>query len=464
MKNNLFIITLYCITTVLIVNGCKNDFLDAKPSTDILQPNTLAEFQNILDIPLLNTGVGLGILAADEYQFSSDATWLASSSVTARNSYIWAKDLYEGTNNPNWFSQYSNIFYANSVLAGLEKIRITTSNSDEWSKIKGAALFIRAYGFYELINNFSPFYDESTAITDLGIPLRLNPSVDVILPRASVKETFEQIFTDLTKATALLDAKIPIARSRPSKVAAHALLARIYLNKRQYDKAELHADTCLLLYKKILDYNTLSKTSNTPFGINHDEQIYVKLAIADPGYNSLNIDTDVSPELISLYEPNDLRLRLFFLKQANGTYDTKTSYYGFGNPPFVGLATDEIYLIKAECLARRSEVGLAMNFLNQLKTKRWDPNATSPAKPYQDIVALDRDDALAKVLLERRKELVWRGTRWDDIRRFNKEGANVTLTRTINGQTYSLPPNDPRYVFPIPDNEISLSGIQQNIR
>lgn len=466
MKKIYIILILIFTFCILIGTGCTKDFLDAKPNTNIVQPITLDEFQKLLDIPAINQGVGLGILAADEYKYSSDATWLSIRSVTARNSYIWAKDLYEGQATLNWNVPYFAIFYANNVLAGLEKIKVSNLNSNGWNKIKGTALFTRAYAYYELVNNFSPFYDEATALTDLGVPLRLSPSIDEILQRSTVNETFARIFKDLKEATYLLEGSLPEGRSRPSKVAAHALFARIYLNKRDYANAELHADTCLSLYSKLIDYNTLNKTTSTPFLNNHDEQIYVKTAPQEDAYSvsGTNTNTEIASDLIALYEPNDLRLVIYFKKQSNETYDMKRGYYGLGNNPFTGLATDEVYLIKAECLARRSEIHRAMITLNHLKSMRWDPNATSPAKLYQDMTAVNSTDALAKVLLERRKELVFRGLRWDDIRRFNKEGANIILTRAINGSTYSLPPKDSRYVFPIPDDEINLSGIKQNLR
>jgi hypothetical protein len=38
------------------------------------------------------------------------------------------------------------------------------------------------------------------------------------------------------------------------------------------------------------------------------------------------------------------------------------------------------------------------------------------------------------------------------------------LKRTVNGTEYSLAPNDARYVMPIPDDEITRSGIIQNQR
>jgi hypothetical protein len=100
-----------------------------------------------------------------------------------------------------------------------------------------------------------------------------------------------------------------------------------------------------------------------------------------------------------------------------------------------------------------------MNDLNTLLMTRWK---TGTFVPYQ---AANADDALQQILTERKKELLFRGTRWADLRRLNKDSKfAMTLTRIINGVTYTLPPNDPRYAMPIPDNEISLSGIPQNAR
>lgn len=457
---NIRIITL-AILLIQLNTGCMKEFLDAKPSTSIVQPTTLEEFERLLDnIDAINNGAALGILGTDEYEYSSDATWLSARTATTRNSYIWAKDLYEGEQSLHWNQPYTVIFYANNVLAGLDKIQRSATNNSEWNRIKGWALFVRAFAYYELVNNFAVTYDATTAETDLGVPLRLKPSIDELLPRASVEETYERIFIDLNEATGLLDANMPMARSRPSKAAAHALFARIYLNRRDYTKAELHADMCLALYDKLLDYNSLSKTSTNPFKYNHDEQIYAKLAVSEDSYISTGSNSfiQISTELIDLYTPNDLRLLIFFSKQNDGTYDTKRGYFASYAHPFIGLATDEVYLIKAECAARNDNVLIAMNTLNELLSNRYVSGTFVPT------TATSKEDALSKVLLERRKELVWRNSRWDDLKRLNKEGANITLTRTINGQTYTLPPNSPKYIFPIPDNEINFSGIQQNIR
>ncbi|MFN3666647.1 MAG: RagB/SusD family nutrient uptake outer membrane protein, partial [Sediminibacterium sp.] len=86
--------------------------------------------------------------------------------------------------------------------------------------------------------------------------------------------------------------------------------------------------------------------------------------------------------------------------------------------------------------------------------------------PFTPKVAATQSAALALVLSERRKELPFTSQiRWEDIRRLSKDPATaITLQRTINGQTITLQPGDSRYVFPIPENEILLSGIQQNPR
>ena len=125
---------------------------------------------------------------------------------------------------------------------------------------------------------------------------------------------------------------------------------------------------------------------------------------------------------------------------------------------FTGLATDEIYLIKAECLARKNQVSEALTVLNTLLENRYKTGEFVP------LSAATPTEALNKILLERRKELVWRSLRWTDLKRLNKEGANITLYREINSNHYTLPPNDPKYVFPIPDDEILLSNIDQNNR
>ena len=461
-------IILYFLCLLLLLqclSGCRrSEFLDKKPATDITVPETLTEYQQLLDNfeVMGQTGIALPQMAADEYTFSF-TSWQVLPLAVERNSYIWSSDIYQGEKGKNdWDKVYTQIFYANSVLEGLEKN--TNAASTEGLFLKGSALFIRAFGFYDLTRNYCKAYDESTANTDLGIPLRLKPAVDYIVQRASLKQSFDQIISDLTIAENILPASRSSANlNRPSKIAVYALLARIYLDMRYYTQAEIYADKCLVLYSNLNDYRTISKTSSTPFTtINNEELIYAAgTAVAYSEVIAALPNHMINPELIQLYATDDLRLSIYYAKLGDGTYYKKRGYAGdaCGLYPFYGLATDEIYLIKAECLARRNELDEALSKLNQLLIKRFpDPLL------YKPVVGSSKIGVLSSILLERRKELVWRGLRWFDLKRLNMEGADISLSRTLNGKTYILTPNEARWVFPIYPAEVALSGIQQNVR
>jgi len=453
---------LYLVYLLLALSACeKADYLDDKQNTEILTPTTLPDFQQILD----NTGTmatsgGLAQISSDDNDISY-ANYLTATA-TERNAYVWARNIYDGdVKIQDWDALYKQVFYSNIVLEGLAKS--DSLNSTKGQYLRGWALFCRAFAFYDLTQNFCNVYDGSTASLDLGIPLRLSSAIDYTLQRSTLHQAYDRILSDLNESLPLLPFDRAAANlNRPSKNSAYALLSRIYLNMRDYSQAEKYADASLAIYSALIDYNTISKTSETPFSrtnlelINYRQQVAAYSRLTDTYVDSY---VKVNKDLLALYAPNDLRKQVYFDTLGDGTYTKKKGYHGYGGYPFTGLATDELYLIKAECLARRSEVNSAMDKLNELLKMRF-LNTT----PYIPLVAISATDALEKVLLERRKELVWRGIRWHDIKRLNKEGANITLTRTLNNVTYTLPPNDIRYIFPIPDDEISFTDLKQNPR
>jgi hypothetical protein len=168
----------------------------------------------------------------------------------------------------------------------------------------------------------------------------------------------------------------------------------------------------------------------------------------------------VDSNLYVSYADNDLRKTKFFTILDNlPQYPRFVGSYDFDGNKYDGLATDEMYLIRAECYARTGNANAAMKDLNTLLVTRWK---TGTFIPY---VAASADDALNQILAERRKELVYRGLRWTDLRRLNENNQSaITLQRNVNGLLYRLTPNDPKYALPIPDAEISLSGLIQNQR
>ncbi|WP_442590867.1 RagB/SusD family nutrient uptake outer membrane protein [Pedobacter sp. AW31-3R] len=464
MKNNINKFWFFLFLSIFSFLSCKKDYLNHKPSTNIVQPKTLDNLIGLLDnSDIINkASSALPILSADEYMYVDHQTWQASPTATERNAYIWAKDIFGGE--PlikDWTAPYAAIFYANNVLSILNDIPKTAENSTTHRFVEAWALFVRANSFYDLANNFCKAYDSNTAVSDLGIPIRLKPEIDVIEQRSTLQQTYDQILSDLNRAVQLFSSNSMMPtekKNRPSLVAGYGLMARIYLNIRDYSNAELYADSCLMLYPNLINYQNLVP-SIFPFDQSNEETLYSTTVVnayisASVVFNN-NIFIDST--LLATYKKGDLRKTLFFSPMENG-YVMAGNYFGPALQAYTGIATDEVYLIKAECSARRGNIDLSMGKLNELLIKRY----TSAS--YIPLTAATQKQALDLVLLERRKELVWRGLRWFDIKRLNREGAEIKLTRIIGDVTYTLLPDDPRFIFPIPDDEIGYTGIVQNQR
>jgi tetratricopeptide (TPR) repeat protein len=434
--------------------GCKK-YLDEKPDVKLALPSTLADFQALLDnYPVINNSdPGSGEISADNY-YLFDADYQALSTDYFRNMYTWQKSNLFMPQSNDWYYSYRPVFTANTILESLSKIAETGSNQHDYNNVKGEAFFIRGKAFLQVAGLWTSAYDPNVSSVQLGIPLRLSSDFNQQSVRSNLQETYNQIIADLRSAAALLPIT-PLHVMRSSKPAAFALLARTYLYIQQYEKAGLYADSCLQLAHTLLDYNTLNAGANYPIAQFNPEVIHEnKIPVPAPLSNTrARIDT----LLYNSYAANDLRKIILFKASANGTHVFKGSYEGGGNL-FGGVAVDEVYLMRAECFARVGKTNEAMSDLNTLLTNRFRSGTFVP------VMATNAKDALSLILTERRKELLMRGLRWMDLKRLNKEGANITLSRSINGQTYTLLPNDLRYALPIPDDIILLTGMQQNPR
>jgi len=92
----------------------------------------------------------------------------------------------------------------------------------------------------------------------------------------------------------------------------------------------------------------------------------------------------------------------------------------------------------------------------------WNPHFFSRLSEKEESASTQ--GVLQLIIEERKKELVFRGLRFTDLRRLNKEDAGITLNRIVNGREYKLLPNSLRYTLPIPDDAIAGSQIVQNPR
>ena len=422
-------------------------------------PETIADFEAILDNATTMNGRSahqFAIIGSDDY-YLTDEAWNQISDPPRKNGYIWNTEIYEGEPSYDWNFGYKRILYANIVLEGLDKINPENEEVARWETVKGGAHFYRGSTFFYLAQLFARQYNSETSETDLGIPLRLEPDANLKIKRASLESTYVQIIEDLKIAVDLLPYSTKF-KQQPGKQAAMAMLARVYLQMGNYEQAKGWADETLAVSQELIDYNTLDFNAAYPFP--NGGQTNVEILFLDLTGTIVNeIDFNANETLYSSYQDNDLRKLAFWKESSTGTGYYRGSYTGKSSF-FTGLAIDEVFLIRAECNTRLGKLTEAIDDINTLLSSRFKRDAYVPLDNN-----LHKDELLQVVLNERRKELVFRGLRWADLKRLNQDPDLATgISRNLKGTEYKLEPNDVRWVWPIPNDAVEIGGLQQNPR
>lgn len=446
--NKILIMALLSVAT-LVMFSCRK-YLETKSVQELSTPETLDDLQQMLDNPSLVNGLLMDNTATDEIYIDA-AIWSAIPEIYSLG-YVWDSQV---NNNDDWINMYKIVYYANNVLHNLDLVD-AKGQEQRKNNIRGSALFMRAHAFYQVAKLYAPQFDPITSSSDLGIPLRLNADINEPSIRASVKQSYDRIIADLETALTLLPTSTTL-KIRPDKTACNGLLARIYLQIGDYEKAKEKADQYLQVKNILIDYNTLNPSIQYPFGDYRNNPEVVYYFHSQSGLSGVEGVAIVDTSLYKSFQSNDLRKSLFFVDIGGGSYSFRGKYTG-NAALFTGIATDEIILIRAECNARLGSTSEAMQDLNNLLSKRHDAS-------FVPLTATSAEDALILILQERRKQLLTRGLRWADLKRLNKESRfAVTLTRVLGSQTYTLPPNDKRYTFLIPIEVMNQSNMEQNPR
>jgi hypothetical protein len=209
-------------------------------------------------------------------QFAIDGAWGFTSRMTT---YFGAEDLTtdpalnkadfrefdrlaggsgNGSMVAEWQGPWLGINQANNVLANYQKVPTTDEIKNHAA---GQAYFLRALGYYYLVRTFGPV----PVITTL-IDVNARPERD------PVAKVYDTIVNDLQKAKSLLPESFAGQPGKPTKMAATALLADVYLTMAgwplmQADKYALSATEADAViqsnkYSLVNDYATVFTTNN----------------------------------------------------------------------------------------------------------------------------------------------------------------------------------------------------------
>lgn len=432
-------------------------FLELKPDQNMEIPSTLADCELLLnDFTAMNMSYAvMPIVMGEEIYFHTE-DWYTIVDMDERMGYIWSDEPVVGS--LNWQGPYKTIYVSNQIISIYNKLSEEDKSSEQGKQILGNAYFYRAFAYQQLLEIYTLPYNVATASNELGLPLKLTPDVVPVEGRASLAATYDQVVQDYEQAISLLKST-SIAKSRPAKGAAQAGLSRLYLDMQDYEKAYLYADSAWNMQPTLIDYNTLDPYDEMAIPKNNQEIYFTALT----GYSESigPFSNRINPDLIDLYEADDLRMSIYF--QYNdfdpGTYGYKTNYDQSYIGTFIGLTTSEILLIRSEAAARTGKPAIALAGINLLRQHRFAP------ENYQEV-HWGNAILLQEILKERRKELVFRGRRWADVKRLNQEAATQrTLTRTVDEHSYQLAPGSLKFAALIPQLVTQLNPtIEQNKR
>jgi starch-binding outer membrane protein, SusD/RagB family len=342
---------------------------------------------------------------------------------------------------------YRTIYQTNAVIEGVMK---SASLSQESKRTyTGEMKVIRSMMYFYLVNLFG----------DVPLVSTTDYSENSSLPRSEVNLIYDQIISDLNDARNLLSASYPSAgKVRVNKYAASALLARVYLFRKNWSKAEEMASEVInsgmysLVASSSIENVFLKNSSETLWEVaSPNEGSAVGEASAFiPSSTNVRPTYALTTELLGSFEAGDKRnqattwvgknmvngLSYFYpskYKQRSVTTGSAPKEYQ------VVLRLAEQYLIRSEARAEQDKLTSALEDLNLIRNRASLP----------DVIASTTSSVLTAIEKENQIEFFaeW-GHRWLDLKRLGKADAVLGPIKGANWQTTDI-------LWPIPATEIN---------
>ena len=327
---------------------------------------------------------------------------------------------YSTFGDEEWGCDYEVIKNVNYLLQALEKLDDSEFKAGRKAEIIGECHFLTALSYFRLLRQFSEFWDENS---NYGILIRDEiPSVsNAVKVRATVAQSYEEIYKHLE--IALNQAPEYTTSTQASVQAAKALKAVVLFYQGKYSEAAVAADEAI--------------TSTNPL---------------DPSYSNVFTNAETSKEVIfcRAFGTDDVSDVSYFMEKAfgaTGIWGPTESYMNLieGDPrkdlvtenkdvvyngvtynvntvkklyipgegvPVIFLRTAELYLIKAEALARsNASIADAWAPIKELRN-RVGADMTEPAS---------RDELMDEIFKEWWIEMAFENWHeWFATRRFDR--------------------------------------------
>lgn len=494
---NIHKISIFVLSFVMIAFVSCNDLLDITPENAVVPDNFFLDekdFQQAVD----------GVYAPLQNLYDSNSSWAMGEMRSDNTHYFYnldfrypppeeVADFMNGAENSvteqKYYGNYNIIARANQLLSEIDEADF---DQELINNMKGQALFLRAFSYFDLVRYFG------------AVPLHLEPAVSMesaSLPRSSANEIYDQILNDLTEAVTLLPDRMNQEPGRVTSGAAWTLLADVYLNLQDWEKAEDSLN-------EVEGYSLLDNYADVfdPANKNHDESIFeiqflegtslnlhshfpynfipltdhhADLTKGPSGSQSAsgsgwNIPTE---DLVAVFENGDERLDASIGFHTGPSMITDTTYvdlpyikkyqhehslFGETNQNFPVYRYAEVLLMMSEAINEQGgRLAEAQAYLNLVRTRAG----------LESYVAVDQSDLRAAILQERRVELAFENKRWLDLVRtgnaidtMNDYGETLKSDPAyyyLSSATYNVDQND--LLFPIPYQEIQVNpDIEQN--
>lgn len=489
MKRNIII---GCIAAAFSLSACDN-YLDIIPKGESVLNQTsdyLGLIEDIYGYPIQSEWYLCG--EATSYNMELLENYSSPLNSTA---FYWDEDFDRAsymtdTGSSDMYTMcYKKISNFNIIIQNINK---SEGSDDDKRYGMAQAKIMRAYTYFYLINTYAKPYNPETATQDRGIILREDFDMEAAGVQSTVADAYALIQRDIEDALPDLP-HVAINTFRPDKSFGYALKAKVHLFKREINEALQASLDCIKEAEGEGRHKLWNMNTEYQAGVNYAAQTFgyteAMIEYGAPMYSmfrtiaqamyfthpyedpenllSQNGQTmfDPAPSMVrkpvmDLYTPaSDLRYT-FNLGTAptRPTAEPGSVMLNFGafyhwNP--AGIKLSEVYLMAAECYARKGDKENAMKYVNDVRKNRII------TKYYTGLTATDATDAMRIVREERKRELLFTSNSFFDMRRFCTE-FNETLTREVDGKIYTLKPDSHLLTSPFPVSAMQNSNLIQN--